>query len=157
MLAAEQELIALGPDAIPVLASVLTGEAANAFGVPYRELGLPLRCALEVAIRLGPIARPLESLLRAELHRGNFAAAVALGTLGSVDESSIEELAAHLDFATNKQNGFLRVPDLTCESAVALFKLGHEVHPAVTAALQRSARAAADFARTKAFLLKDAR
>jgi hypothetical protein len=154
MLDAEQEMLALGPGAIPILASLLTGEAANEFGVPYRKLGLPLRCTLEVAIRLGPVARPLESLLRAELHAGNFVAAMALGALGGVDDNSIEELAAHLDYDANRKSEFDRAPDLTCESAVALIKLGQEAHPAVTAALKRSARATTDFARTKASLAR---
>jgi hypothetical protein len=53
MIDAEQELLALGVDAVPILASVLSGQAKNEFGVPYRVLELPLRCALEAAIRLG--------------------------------------------------------------------------------------------------------
>ena len=152
MMDAEQELLALGVDAVPILASVLTGQAKNEFGISYRALGLPLRCALEVARRLGAVARPLESLLRVELHAGNFVAAMALGELGSVDDQTVEELAGHLDYVTNCTNGFDRVPDLTCEAAVALIKLGQETHPAVTTALMLSDRAAADFARAKAFL-----
>jgi hypothetical protein len=42
MMDAKQELITLGVGAVPILASVLTGEAKNAFGVSYRTLGLPL-------------------------------------------------------------------------------------------------------------------
>ena len=154
---AEQELLALGVDAVPVLASVLTGEAKNEYGVSYRALGLPLRCALEVARRLGVVARPLESLLRTELHAGNFVAAMALGELGSVDDRTIEELAAHLDYVTNCTNGFDRVPDLTCEAAIALIKLGQETHPAVTTALMLSDRATADFGKAKAFFHRKGR
>lgn len=147
MMDAEQELIALGADAVPVLEAVLTGALTNEFGVPYRRLGLPHRCALEVAIRLGPIARPLESLLRAELRDGYSVAAQALGRLGSVDDESIEELAAHLDYDINKSKGLVEALDLTGECAAALFRLGHVEHPTVVAALQRSPRASADFAR----------
>jgi hypothetical protein len=152
MLDAETELLALGSDAIPILDSLLTGTATNEFGVPYRNLGLPLRCVLEVAIRLGTIARPLEPLLREELRRGDFVAAQALGVLGAVDEDTIEELAAHLDFDVNKRIGAIRAVDLTSESAIALIRLGHAEHPAVLAALKQSPRAASDFARMMAFV-----
>jgi hypothetical protein len=156
MMDAEQELLTLGADAMPILASVLTGEAKNEFGVAYRALGLPLRCILEVARRLGVVARPLEPLLRVELHDGNFVAAMALGVLGSVDGSTIEELAAHLDYATNCEKGFLPAEyDLAFEAAVALIRLGQEAHPAVTTALTLSDRAAAYFERVKAFLKKE--
>lgn len=152
MIEAEQELLSLGVNAVPILASVLTGEAKNGFGVSYRELGLPLQCTLEVAVRLGTVARPLESLLCAELHHGNFVAAQALGGLGSVEDSTIEELATHLDYFTNLNRGIDRVPHLSFEAAVALIRLGQEAHPAVTKAFILSDRAAADFQRMKAFL-----
>ena len=157
MMDAEQELLSLGEGAVPILASVLTGQAKNEFGVSYRTLGLPLRCALEVACRLGVVASPLESLLRAELRDGNFVAAMALGGLGSVDDSTIEELAAHLDYVTNRKGGFDRAPDLTCEAAVALIKLGQENHPAVTTALMLSDSATADFDKVKASLQRAGR
>ena len=157
MMTAEQELLALGVGAVPILASVLTGEAKNEFGVSYRTLALPLRCALEVACRLGEVARPLETLLRAELHDGNFVAAMALGELGSVDDRTINELAAHLDYATNCKAGFDRALDLTCEAAVALIKLGQETHPVVTTALNLSNGAAADFKKVEAFLERSRR
>lgn len=155
MMDAEQELLTLGADAVPILASVLTGEAKNEFGVAYRALRLPLRCVLEVARRLGVVARPLEPLLRAELHDGNFVAAMALGVLGSVDGSTIEELAAHLDYSTNREKGFFPEYDLAAEAAVALIRLGQEAHPAVTTALTLSDCAAADFERVKAFLQRE--
>jgi hypothetical protein len=82
MIDAEQSLLRQQADAIPLLASVLSGDAKNSYGVPYRSLGLPLRCALEVAIRLGPAARPLESLLREELRQGNFDLASIRRTAG---------------------------------------------------------------------------
>lgn len=155
MMDAEHELLTLGVDAVPILASVLSGEAKNEFGISYRALGQPLRCALEVARRLGIVARHLESLLRAELHNGNFVAAMALGELGYADDSTIKELAAHLDYVTNRKSGFDRAPDLSCEAAVAIIKLGQETHPAVTKALTLSHRAAADFDKVKAFLQKE--
>ena len=105
----------------------------------------------------GTVARPLESLLRAELHAGNFMAAMALGELGSVDDRTIEELAAHLDYVSNCENGFGHAHDLTYEAARALLKLGQETHPAVTTALMLSNRAIVDFGKVKAFLLRTGR
>lgn len=147
MMKAEQELIALGSGAVPVLEAILNGGLTNEFGVPYRKLGLPHRCALEVAKRLGPIARPLESLLRADLRCGYFVAAQALGSLGVVDDESIEVLASHLDYDVNKASGFVEALDLMCECGAALVRLGHADHPVVVSALERSPRASADFAR----------
>jgi hypothetical protein len=157
MIAAEQELLALGSAAVPILESVLTGDATNEFGVPYRKLGLPLRCVLEVAVRLGPVARPLETLLRSELHGGQFVAAQALGALGSVGNRSIEELAAHLDWKANELSGFPSAIDLASECAVALIRLDRAEHPAVLAALEGSPRARSDFDRMMKFVLRQDR
>ncbi len=157
MMDAEQDLLALGSRAVPILESVLKGEATNEFGVPYRKLGLPLRCVLEVAKLLGPLSRPLEALLRIELHDGHFVAAQALGALGSVEGHSIEELAAHLDYKANELNGFQNAIDLAAECAVALIHLGQAKHPAVLAALEGSPRATADFDRMMNFLLRQRR
>lgn len=78
---------------------------------------------------------------------------MTLGILGSVDVSTIEELAAHLDYAINREKGFFPAEyDLASEAAVALIRLGQEAHPAVTTALTLSDRAAAHFERVKAFL-----
>jgi len=143
---------AVGHD-LTVATVAFGGDAANEFGTPYRTLGLPLRCALEVATRLGPIARPLEALLRIELQRGNFVAAQALGRLGEVGHSSIEELAAHLDCETNKLDGFADAIDLAAECAVALVRLDQAQHPVVLAALKASSRASADFDRYTKFVL----
>ncbi|MDQ0073352.1 hypothetical protein J2W34_005160 [Variovorax boronicumulans] len=153
MMDAEQELLALGSRAVPILESVLKGEAANEFGVPYRKLGLPLRCVLEVATRLGPLARPLEALLRVELHGGHFVAAQALGALGSVENRSIEELAAHLDYKANQLSSVPHALDLATECAVALIRLDHAKHPVVLTALEGSPRATADFDRMMKFVL----
>ncbi|MFA7669320.1 MAG: hypothetical protein WCX93_08240 [Burkholderiaceae bacterium] len=57
MMDAESDLLAKGAAAVPVLASILDGTATNGFGVTNRGLGLPLRCAIEVAGRLGPQAK----------------------------------------------------------------------------------------------------
>lgn len=145
MMDAELELINMGLEAVPILSSVLSGEMTNEQGIPYRQLGLPLTCTLEVAIRLGPIARPLESLLRSELRCGRPRGATALGSLGAVDEESIIELATHLDWELNRQRGFVNFTDLSAESAAALVRLGASEHPSVREALQQSARAAGDF------------
>ena len=157
MMDAQQELLALGSRAVPILESVLKGEATNEFGVPYRKLGLPLRCVLEVAKRLGPVARPLEALLRIELHGGHFVAAQALGALGSVENRSIDELAAHLDHKANELSGFPNSLDLAAECAVALIRLDHGKHPAVLTALERSPHATADFDRMMKFVLRQRR
>jgi len=84
-------------------------------------------------------------------------AAIALGELGIVDDSTIKALAAQLDYVTNRKAGFDRAPDLTYEAAVALIKLGQENHPVVTTALNVSNRATADFVKVKAFLERSKR
>jgi len=119
MMEAEQELLALGDQALPMLESLLTGDAKNRFGVPYRSLGLPLRCTLEVARRLGPVAKPLERYLRDELKRGDHVAAMALASLGKLEEASVVELAIVL-----KDRGW----DLSLESALALVRCGAAQH-----------------------------
>jgi hypothetical protein len=110
MLEAESALIQMGNNAIPLLEALLNGEAKNDFGVPYRNLGLPLRCGLEAIIRLGEVAKPLEALLAAELAKGQAVAATALGSLRSLNQASIDVLANSLD-------GDL---DLAYEAATAL-------------------------------------
>jgi hypothetical protein len=132
MIEAEQELLALGDQAVPVLESLLTGDAKNRFGVPYRTLGLPLRCTLEVARRLGPVAKPLERYLRDELKSGDPVAAMALGSLGKLEEASVVELAAVL----HDENW-----DLSLESALALVRCGAADHPAVLRAMNESQKA----------------
>lgn len=139
MMDAELELIARD-DAVHLLDDLFAGVAKNEFGIPYRDLGLPLRCALEVARRLGTKAKPLESHLRRELRSGHFVAAMALGSLGNLEIESVEDLALALgsdDF------------DLSCESAVALLKSGKADHPAVLAVQLNSASAARALARVK--------
>lgn len=145
MLDAEQELLELGEAAVPVLASLFSGEACNEFGVPYRKLGLPLRCAIEVACRLGPVAKPLEPYLREEVERGDHVAAMALGMLGALEPKTVEVLAESLDAGL----------DLSSESARALI-LSHEGSSApVVRALSRSERAAATFARVSGSCSKE--
>jgi hypothetical protein len=131
MMEAEQQLLAMGEHALPVLESLLSGDAKNYFGVPYRTLGLPLRCAIEVARRLGPVAKPLERYFREELRRGDHVAAMALGSLGQLEEASIIELAAAL----------IGRLDLSMESAAALVQCGVTQHPAVLKALAGSSKA----------------
>ncbi|MDR3417731.1 MAG: hypothetical protein P4L83_16255 [Nevskia sp.] len=139
MVQAELELIAKGQDAVPILESLLSGEAKNDLGIPYRDLGLPLRCALEIISRLGPTARAVEPLVRQELRAGHFAAAQALSSFESVQEDSIIELAAHLG-----QGG-----DIGWESAAAILQLGVESHPAVRAVIEGSRQAAKELSRVK--------
>jgi hypothetical protein len=132
MIEAEQQLLAMGDQALPMLESLLTGEAKNRFGVPYRTLGLPLRCTLEVISRLGPVAKPLERYLRDELKNGEPVAAMALGSLGQLEEASVVELAAVLQ-AKNW--------DLSLESATALVRCGATQHSAVLKAMNESPKA----------------
>jgi len=110
MQGAENELIRMGSNAIPILEALFKGEAKNDFGVPYRNFGLALRCGLETVCRLGEVAKPLEPLLVAELAAGQANAARALASLCSLDQASITALANSLD-------GEL---DLAYESAAAL-------------------------------------
>ncbi len=142
MMAAEQELLALGESAVPILETFFSGEAKNEFGIPFRQLGLPLRCALEVARRLGPIAKPLENHLRSELRAGHFVAAMALGSLGSLEESSVSELALSL-------SGDL---DMSTESAVALIKCRQVENPLVLAAASQSEKVSEVLKRTSRYL-----
>jgi hypothetical protein len=132
MMEAEQQLLALGDKALPMLESLLTGDAKNRFGVPYRTFGLPLRCTLEVARRLGPVAKPLERYLRDELKQGDHVAAMALGSLGQLEEASVVELAAQL-----KEKSC----DLSLESALALVRCGATQHSAVLQAMNDSLKA----------------
>ena len=132
MIEAEQRLLALGDQALPMLESLLAGDAKNRFGVPYRTLGLPLRCTLEVARRLGPIAKPLERYLRDELKSGDPVAAMALGSLGQLEEASVVELVAALQDESW---------DLSFEAAAALVRCGAAQHSAVSKAMNESPKA----------------
>lgn len=133
MIEAEQELLALGEAAVPILTTLFSGEARNEFGVPYRELDLPLRCAIEVAKRLGRIAKPLEPYLRDELKRGDHSAAMALSALGDLEQETVNALAAslHGDF------------DLSHESAYALVCCGEAENSEVRKVVESSERASA--------------
>ena len=144
-LESEQRLIRKGKDAIADLEAFFSGKAHNEFGVPYRRLGKAMRCALETVRRLGPIAKPLEPYLRAELEAGDFVAAMALGSLGSLEEKSIILLAARL----GEKN-----LDLSCESAVALIRCEQGDHPAVIASRANSEEAEKTFSRVKAYIDK---
>ena len=137
MISAERELLAAGAAAVPILASIFDGTARNAFGVAYRDLGLPLRCALEVAAQLGPQAKPLEGFLVQELLNGMWPAASALGALRSLEDSSIVALASCLDSRDN---------DLAMESAVALIHCGETHHIEVERAASQSMQAAKSIA-----------
>ena len=137
MIEAEQELIALGAEAVPILESFFDGSAKNKFGVPYRQLGLPMTCALETARRIGSLSKPLEFYLREELKSGNHTAAMALCSLGSIDEESVAALAESLSEGL----------DLASESAVALIKHDQASHGAVSKKLSESEPAAVIFKR----------
>ncbi|WP_176038691.1 hypothetical protein [Brucella tritici] len=67
MMDAELEIIRLGEAGVCRLKALFDGSCRNEWGVPYRNLGLPLQCALEIAARFGPVAKPLETWIAAEL------------------------------------------------------------------------------------------
>ncbi len=144
MMEAEIELLALKEGAVPILESLLSGEAKDRSGVPWRERGLPLRCALEVARRLGPVAKRLEPYLREQLKAGHAVAAMALRSLQTLDEASIAQLAESLANTDDI--------DLPSESAAALIDCGYSDHPLVVAARSRSEKAAWVFARMARYL-----
>lgn len=126
MMAAELELLSRGPACLPVLASILDDSATNPFGVPYGRLGLPRRCAQEMAISLGAAAKPLEDLLTKDALLGHAAAVRALGVLGSLDVASVAALARNISSPDS---------DLASESALALIRCGnsHAARAAATA------------------------
>jgi hypothetical protein len=136
---AVSELAGRGSDALPVLAALFNGEARNQWGVSYDRLGAPMDCGLVVAARLGHLAKPLEHHLRAHLHQGHIYAAAALGALGSLDNSSINALAAALEQSVL----------IATEAAQALVRCGAEEHTAVKEAVARSPQAAQAIERAK--------
>lgn len=93
---AVSELASRGSQTVPALASLFDGSARNSFGIPYRQLGMPLDCGLLAARSLGTLARPLEPFLRNELRAGHPYAAAALGALGTLSDESICALAEAL-------------------------------------------------------------
>lgn len=90
MMDAEDELLALREQAAPRLEQLFDGTSRNEWGVPYRNLVLGV--AIEVAIKLGPLAKPLENYIAAEVRNYN-SAIQALGALGSLAPTSVEVLA----------------------------------------------------------------
>jgi hypothetical protein len=150
MLDGELSLLAMKDEAIPLLRDLLDGTAKNANGIAYRNLGLPLRCALEVASRLGPLAQPLENLLVKELHAGNVVAATALGRLGRVSEGTVEALAASLEPPVAAGIGI----DVPYEAGLALIRLGASDHPSVLRLIEASKRANANWAKVREWAAK---
>jgi hypothetical protein len=142
MINAENELIGMRSKAVPILQMLLTGEAKNAHGIPYRALGLPLRCALETALRLGAHAKPLEPLLVVELKNGHPVAARALGALGSLQPESVIELA----------NSIGGDPELAFEAAAALVHCSEDENELVRMLVSKSERAKAILAKVRGTL-----
>ena len=139
---AEQELLEMAGSAVPILESLLNSNAKNAEGVPYRQMGLPLRCALETARRLGPVAKPLEPLLACEVENGNFVAAMALGSLKILGPESIKSLA-------NKLDGDI---ELAYECAAALYLCGELDNEIVLQKLRSSESAVRTACKVREFL-----
>jgi hypothetical protein len=94
---ATHALAALGEHAVPAVTALLDGTARNRWGVPLRSFAEAVRCALVTARHLGPVAAPLEPLLRAELRSEapflREEAASALRALGSISDDTASELA----------------------------------------------------------------
>lgn len=130
MVEAQQEIVALGDAAIPRLRTLFDGSSRNEWGVSYRELGLPLRCGLEIVIRLGSRAKPLESCINAELPESEVAAR-ALRALGTLAPSSVEALVVALEGNAN----------VASEAALALVACGQDRSPPVDRAAGRSGEA----------------
>ncbi|MBO1748136.1 hypothetical protein [Stenotrophomonas indicatrix] len=139
MIEAEMELIALGEGAIPILETLFNGEARNEYGIPYRNLGLPLQCAMEVVKRLGPTAKPLEHYLRAEVPTWGRVAVLCLGSMGTLEEETIVVLADALRSDDNL---------VVSEVPYVLIRYGAGEHPAVVAALSQSEKARRFFNKT---------
>ena len=144
MIEAEQELIALGVEAIPILESFFDGSAKNKFGVPYRQLGLPMTCALETVRRIGYLSKSLEKYLREELINENHTAAMALSSLESIEDASILALAESLSGELN----------LASESAAALISHNKSNHSAVLKKLSESESSAEIFGRVSNWMHK---
>lgn len=142
MMEGEKALLAMGKDAVPLLRDLLDGTARNKYGVAYRNLGLPVRCALEVALRIGSSARELEPLIVKELLCGSEAAARALGHLGGAEEETIEALVICLDPPDLRHSDV----GLPVEASVALIRLGFSEHPSVLHRTETSHRANASWA-----------
>jgi len=150
MVDGEKALLAMGENAVPLLQDLLDGTAKNEYGVAYRNLGLPVRCAVEVALRMGPAARPLEPLLVRELLVGSEAAARALGGLGSAEAETIEALAACLDPPDPKHSDV----GLSFDAGVALIRLGASEHPSVLHRIEASKKASASLADARRYVAK---
>ena len=130
--AATVELADRGELAVPVLEALFNGTAKNRYGIPYRQLGVPLDCALVAAGRLGSLARPLEPFLRAELRGSHPYAAQALGSLGALEEDTVVALAEALC-------GDILI---AAEAAAALVRSKASDSPVVKLAVDNSAIAA---------------
>jgi len=148
MLDAEYEVIAMGEDAIPMLEDFFEGRIANDYGVPYRDLGLPYRCALETVSRLGLIARSLEKYLIIGVWEGHWIAASALGRLGQVGDTAVRALAD----ALHQPSADRFDHDLATEAAVSIIRLGAANHPSVQLAREASERSRTTWARTSAYV-----
>lgn len=150
MMDGEQSLLVMKDQAIPLLRDLLDGTAKNENGVAYRNLGLPLRCALEVASRLGARAKPLEGLLVEELYAGKAAAAKALGGLERVSEATVLALAASLEPPPAERFDL----DLPYEAGLALIRLGASEHPSVLRKIEASERANDTWVKVRVWAVK---
>ncbi|MES2018038.1 MAG: hypothetical protein V4484_16240 [Pseudomonadota bacterium] len=91
---ATHELAQFGELALPLLQAILNGSARNEFGVPYRNLGMPIDCALVTIQLLGFLAAHLEALVRVELANGHPYAESALAAIVAQPGSRLDSLHA---------------------------------------------------------------
>ena len=120
-IAGEKTLAGLGKEALPVLESFFSGKACNRWGVAYRAFsGHAMRCVFATIFLLGPVAKPLEPWIRAELKNRDPMCADALAALEVLEPESIEALA----FCVRQPD------DMAWQAASALIKCGYGAHPA---------------------------
>ncbi len=80
---ATYDLAAFKAAALPLLCRILDGTSKNEWGVAHRKIGIVVDCALVTVRNLGPIAKSLEDLVRAEAATGHPYAAEALAAIGA--------------------------------------------------------------------------
>lgn len=117
----------MGEQGLAIVESILSGEAKQRGGLPYRDVVLIRSSALHAAYRLGPLAYCLEDHLREGVRDGFPQAAQALGRFDRVSDATIAALAAAV--AGPVETG----PDMELEALAAMIRLGIRHHPAFDA------------------------
>lgn len=92
---ATHALAARGAAALSLLRSILDGTSKNEWGVAHRNIGIVVDCALMTIGFLGPIAKPLEELVRSEAEAGHLYAEQALAAIRA--EPSTFQVVDHFE------------------------------------------------------------